>query len=453
MTFHFLNSYAQFLPRAFDEANFNFFSRTLRGVTAAARPLEARPRRARRHARRGGRRDLRPPPLPGREPAADGRADRQPARRLRRAAAQPVVDGRARPGPRRSPSSTRSIRASATRSRFIDYSPIRVDRDDLLGNAIRAGEFDWNLQLSRLPSPVDRSLWAMTPQTINAYYSPLTNQITFPAAILQPPLFQPVGRSGGQLRRDRRDHRPRDRPRLRRPGPPLRRARAGSATGGRRNRPRASPSRPARLGAQYNGYAAIPGLNVNGAAHHGREYRRSRRARNGLCRLSPPRRPAWRAAGDRRPDRRPALLPRLRPGLAQPDPRGRAQRARADRSAQPARMAGQRRRPQRRRLVRAPSTSSPATGSICRPSNGCTSGKAARPTSRERGRATGPFLLSGPLAEQRRQRPAAGARHLVEIPAAPLAHEAEAEPHRPCEVAEARDDGPAGGIAAALEAE
>ena len=71
MTFHFIRTYAQFLPRAFDEANFDFYSRTLRGVAAAARPLEARPRRARRHARRGGRRDLRPPPLPRR--AAAGR--------------------------------------------------------------------------------------------------------------------------------------------------------------------------------------------------------------------------------------------------------------------------------------------------------------------------------------------------------------------------------------------
>ena len=74
---------------------------------------------------------------------------------------------------------------------FIDYSAMRVDPNDLLGNAQRAAEFQQNLQLSRLPNPVDRSLWAMTPQTINAYYIPLTNQITFPAAILQPPYFNP----------------------------------------------------------------------------------------------------------------------------------------------------------------------------------------------------------------------------------------------------------------------
>jgi putative endopeptidase len=64
-----------------------------------------------------------------------------------------------------------------------------VDRNDLLGNAMRAAEFRHRLNVQRLPKPVDRTLWVMTPQTVNAYYSPLTNQITFPAAILQPPYF------------------------------------------------------------------------------------------------------------------------------------------------------------------------------------------------------------------------------------------------------------------------
>lgn len=74
---------------------------------------------------------------------------------------------------------------------WIDYSSIKVDRFDVFGNALRSRKFAWNLQLSRLPKPVDKTLWAMTPQTVNAYYSPLTNQITFPAAILQPPFFDP----------------------------------------------------------------------------------------------------------------------------------------------------------------------------------------------------------------------------------------------------------------------
>lgn len=75
--------------------------------------------------------------------------------------------------------------------KYIDYSSLRIDRADPLGNAMRSQEFQQNLQLSRLGKPVDRTLWAMTPQTVNAYYSPLSNQITFPAAILQAPMFDP----------------------------------------------------------------------------------------------------------------------------------------------------------------------------------------------------------------------------------------------------------------------
>ena len=75
--------------------------------------------------------------------------------------------------------------------RYIDYSSLRIVRNDPLGNAQRAGEFQHDLELSRLGKPVDRTLWEMTPQTVNAYYNPLANQITFPAAILQPPMFDP----------------------------------------------------------------------------------------------------------------------------------------------------------------------------------------------------------------------------------------------------------------------
>ena len=51
--------------------------------------------------------------------------------------------------------------------------------------------FDWNRDVARLDEPVDRDEWGMNPQTVNAYYNPLVNQITFPAAILQPPFFDP----------------------------------------------------------------------------------------------------------------------------------------------------------------------------------------------------------------------------------------------------------------------
>jgi putative endopeptidase len=70
-----------------------------------------------------------------------------------------------------------------------DYAALSVSRDDLLGNVARANEFEYRRNLDKLGKPVDRSEWHMTPQTINAYYNPLLNEIVFPAAILQPPFF------------------------------------------------------------------------------------------------------------------------------------------------------------------------------------------------------------------------------------------------------------------------
>ena len=74
-------------------------------------------------------------------------------------------------------------------SKWIDYSDLKISRTDPLANDIATEDFQWNLQLKRFPHPVDRTLWEMTPQTVNAYYDPTMNQITLPAAILQPPFF------------------------------------------------------------------------------------------------------------------------------------------------------------------------------------------------------------------------------------------------------------------------
>ncbi len=73
--------------------------------------------------------------------------------------------------------------------KWIDYSSLEISRDNPLANAVNSEKFQWELQLKRFPHPVDRTLWDMTPQTVNAYYDPTMNQITVPAAILQPPFF------------------------------------------------------------------------------------------------------------------------------------------------------------------------------------------------------------------------------------------------------------------------
>jgi putative endopeptidase len=70
-----------------------------------------------------------------------------------------------------------------------DYSTLTIVRGDALGNAYRSGEFELHRKLSRIGRPVDRAEWSVSPSVPNAYYDPQLNAITFPAAILQPPLF------------------------------------------------------------------------------------------------------------------------------------------------------------------------------------------------------------------------------------------------------------------------
>ncbi|MEO9322405.1 M13-type metalloendopeptidase [Nocardioides sp. C4-1] len=74
---------------------------------------------------------------------------------------------------------------------FRDYSGLRVVRDDLLANVHAAAAFETDRQLGKIGSPVDRDEWFMLPQTVNAYYNPGTNEICFPAGILQKPFFSP----------------------------------------------------------------------------------------------------------------------------------------------------------------------------------------------------------------------------------------------------------------------
>ncbi|MET0211054.1 MAG: M13 family metallopeptidase [Burkholderiaceae bacterium] len=73
--------------------------------------------------------------------------------------------------------------------RWIDYATLQIRRDDLVGNVIRAREFEDARQLAKLGQPIDRDEWGMTPQTINAYYDASLNEIVFPAAFLQAPNF------------------------------------------------------------------------------------------------------------------------------------------------------------------------------------------------------------------------------------------------------------------------
>ena len=75
--------------------------------------------------------------------------------------------------------------------KWVDYSALDIIQGKHLENVARGREFNFNLDLSRMNAPTDRDRWFMTPQTVNAYYHPSLNEIVFPAAILQPPFFDP----------------------------------------------------------------------------------------------------------------------------------------------------------------------------------------------------------------------------------------------------------------------
>lgn len=84
------------------------------------------------------------------------------------------------------------IRKLAYPDRWRDYSKMIIKRDSYCNNVNRAAEFWFQYNLSKLGKPVDKTEWGMSPQTINAYYNPGFNEIVFPAAIMQPPFFDPL---------------------------------------------------------------------------------------------------------------------------------------------------------------------------------------------------------------------------------------------------------------------
>ncbi|MFI4978903.1 MAG: M13-type metalloendopeptidase, partial [Nevskiales bacterium] len=75
--------------------------------------------------------------------------------------------------------------------KWRDYSTLQITKGDLIGDMVRAQSFEYQRNVDKQGKPIDRDEWGMTPQTINAYYNPEMNEIVFPAAILQPPFFNP----------------------------------------------------------------------------------------------------------------------------------------------------------------------------------------------------------------------------------------------------------------------
>ena len=188
LAYRFVRDHADVLPTAIDQATFDFFSKTLRDIP------EQRARWKRGIATIDG--DLG-------EALGQLYVDKHWPEQSAREARELVEDVRAAYGDkiRAADWMDATTKAKALEklagfdprvgypSKWIDYSTLAVSRTDPLANKMAADDFRWKLDLERFPKPVDRTLWYMTPQTVNAYYDPTLNQITVPAAILQPPFF------------------------------------------------------------------------------------------------------------------------------------------------------------------------------------------------------------------------------------------------------------------------
>jgi putative endopeptidase len=190
LTFHYLSSHAAYLPQRFDAARFAFYGATLRG----------QPQQRERWKRAVDSVDDALGEAVGQLYVAryfppESKAKMQRLVADLEAALSARLDALDWMTPQTKTRAHEKLAAFTPKigypDRWKDYSALSVRRDDLLGNVRRAAEWHWNYQIARLDKPVDRAEWQMTPQEINAYYNPSNNEIVFPAAILQPPFFDP----------------------------------------------------------------------------------------------------------------------------------------------------------------------------------------------------------------------------------------------------------------------
>jgi len=262
LTFHFLSDHAQFLPKAFDDARFGFYGKTLADV-----PVQ-RDRWKRGVSLVNGGLGEAVGQLYVQQhfpPAADSGVH-ELVDDVLAALKEKIEHNSWMDAPTRKAALAKLASFDPRLGhpkKYIDYSTLQIDRGDLFGNAMRSEQFDWNLELARYPKPVDRGLWDMLPQTNNAYYDPSKNQITFPAAILQPPYFDPnadpasnYGSIGATIGHEI-GHGFDDQGRLYDPKGALRDWWTPAAA-------KAYTKRTAELVKQYDSYEPIPGVHIKG---------------------------------------------------------------------------------------------------------------------------------------------------------------------------------------------
>jgi putative endopeptidase len=190
LRFHLLTAASGSLAHPFEQANFDFFAKTLRGIPAMPPRWKTCTRAVDRSLGEAlGQEFVR------RTFSADTKAKTQLLTEQIETAMQHEIENLDWMSPATKAEALRKLHAIRNKigypEKWRDYSALEVKRDDYFGNVQRSYRFEDARRWHKLGKPVDRDEWGMTPPTVNAYFSPQMNDINFPAGVLQPPLYDP----------------------------------------------------------------------------------------------------------------------------------------------------------------------------------------------------------------------------------------------------------------------
>ncbi|HEY4354417.1 MAG TPA: M13 family metallopeptidase [Acidobacteriaceae bacterium] len=190
LRFHLLTSAAPYLAHPFEQAQFDFFSHTLRGVPSMAPRWKTCTRAVDRNLGEALGQEF-----VARTFSADMKARTQKMTEQIETAMQQEIEGLTWMSPETKQEALRKLHAIRNKigypEKWRDYSTLEVKRDDYFGDVMRAYMFEDARRWHKLGKPVDLNEWGMTPPTVNAYFNPQMNDINFPAGVLQPPLYDP----------------------------------------------------------------------------------------------------------------------------------------------------------------------------------------------------------------------------------------------------------------------
>jgi len=190
LRFHLLTAAAPFLAHPFEEADFDFYSKTLRGTPVMPPRWKTCTRAVDRNLGEAlGQEFVK------RTFSADTKAKTQLMTEQIETAMQREIEGLDWMSPETKQEALRKLHAIRNKigypNTWRDYSKLEVKPNDYFGNTVRAYEFEDARRWNKLGKPVDLNEWGMTPPTVNAYFNPQMNDINFPAGVLQPPLYDP----------------------------------------------------------------------------------------------------------------------------------------------------------------------------------------------------------------------------------------------------------------------